>query len=108
MYNSTTNTIGDKDKDREKSQKRLKNIYCVNCGEKGHIVRDCDAPVTSFGIIAFKAIETQEQEFGDTNLNIRYILDELNIKNEHLIIHSEKKRGFKSNGGTSGTRKSQS
>ena len=27
-------------------------IYCGNCGEKGHIIKDCKGAITSFGIIA--------------------------------------------------------
>ena len=99
MYNSTTNTIGEKEKD--KTQKRLKNIYCVNCGEKGHIVRECYAPVTSFGIIAFKVIGSKEQELGDVNVNIRSILDELEIKENEtypkikfLMIQRKDTMGF--------------
>lgn len=29
-------------------------LVCVNCGSEGHILRDCQAPTTSFGIIAVR------------------------------------------------------
>lgn len=29
------------------------NIYCNNCGKKGHISRKCNNPITSIGIICF-------------------------------------------------------
>lgn len=33
---------------------KYKNTYCGNCGEIGHIYRDCPKPITSLGIILFK------------------------------------------------------
>lgn len=32
-------------------------IKCVNCGNSGHVFRDCKEPVTSYGIIAIKRID---------------------------------------------------
>ena len=29
--------------------KNKKNIYCLNCSEKGHIYRYCREPITSYG-----------------------------------------------------------
>ena len=31
--------------------------HCTNCGLHGHIFRNCQAPVTSYGIIVFKNSE---------------------------------------------------
>lgn len=31
-------------------------IFCVNCGKKNHIYRDCTYPIVSYGIILFKII----------------------------------------------------
>ncbi len=33
---------------------RRKNVCCVNCGNTGHLFRECRGPVTSFGIVAFR------------------------------------------------------
>jgi 8-oxo-dGTP pyrophosphatase MutT (NUDIX family) len=49
-------------------KKNYKNIYCANCGERGHVVKDCERPITSFGIIAFKVVESIEDEHDDKNL----------------------------------------
>jgi ADP-ribose pyrophosphatase YjhB (NUDIX family) len=48
-------------------KRKYKNVYCVNCGEKGHVVRDCDGPITSFGIIAFKMVYNEMDERHDKN-----------------------------------------
>lgn len=55
-----------------------KNVRCVNCGEIGHIVKECNAPVTSFGIIAFKTCENECQS--DTNIQLKEIIKSINIK----------------------------
>ena len=53
---------------------KKKNIYCVNCGTKGHIVRECVAPITSYGIIAFKVNYTNEHDKYDKNEILQNIL----------------------------------
>ena len=30
-----------------------KNMYCNNCGKKGHTYHKCNLPVLSYGIISF-------------------------------------------------------
>ena len=34
--------------------KKLKDIYCGNCGKKGHVYKKCHYPVMSLGIICVK------------------------------------------------------
>jgi ADP-ribose pyrophosphatase YjhB (NUDIX family) len=58
----------------EEDKKRYKNVYCVNCGEKGHVVKDCIAPITSFGIIAFKVTNSKNEEKYDKNENLEKII----------------------------------
>lgn len=53
---------------------KYKNIYCVNCGERGHVVKECDGPITSFGIIAFKVVNSKEEELEDTNDSLKNII----------------------------------
>lgn len=59
-------------------KKKYKNVYCVNCSEKGHVVKDCAGPITSFGIIAFKMVYNQKDEKYDTNIELNNILTNLN------------------------------
>jgi 8-oxo-dGTP pyrophosphatase MutT (NUDIX family) len=61
-------------------QKKYRNVYCVNCGEKGHVVRDCDGPITSFGILAFKVANNSREEQGDTNSQLNAILHLVAVK----------------------------
>ena len=46
-----------------------RNVYCVNCGEKGHVIKECDRPITSFGIIAFKIVNNELEEQNDLTNN---------------------------------------
>jgi 8-oxo-dGTP pyrophosphatase MutT (NUDIX family) len=48
-------------------KRKYKNVNCVNCGEKGHVVRHCNGPITSFGIIAFKVVNNSYEERLDKN-----------------------------------------
>lgn len=48
-------------------KKNYKNVYCANCGERGHVVKECERPITSFGIIAFKVVGSIEDEQHDKN-----------------------------------------
>jgi 8-oxo-dGTP pyrophosphatase MutT (NUDIX family) len=52
------------------TKRKYKNVYCVNCGEKGHVVRNCNGPITSFGIIAFKVVYNPGDEQYDKNLDL--------------------------------------
>jgi len=36
--------------------------YCTNCGLHGHVFRSCNAPVTSYGVIAVKYNEAQQSD----------------------------------------------
>jgi 8-oxo-dGTP pyrophosphatase MutT (NUDIX family) len=47
-------------------------IYCANCGEVGHIVRECLNPLTSFGLISFKIVEYPEDK--DLNKELKDIV----------------------------------
>jgi 8-oxo-dGTP pyrophosphatase MutT (NUDIX family) len=74
---------------KETNHKRMKKdnkyIYCVNCGERGHIVKECKAPITSFGIIAFKVNFSSNDEKYDKNEKINNIL-----KSEFIFDKDEK------------------
>jgi 8-oxo-dGTP pyrophosphatase MutT (NUDIX family) len=55
----------------------FKNVFCVNCGDKGHVVRECSRPITSFGIIAFKEVKCEEEEKYDKNDELNKIINTL-------------------------------
>ncbi len=46
-------------------KKKYKNTSCVNCGELGHIIKDCKEPITSFGVIAYKIVWSKLHEIYD-------------------------------------------
>ena len=80
---------------------KYKNITCVNCGGKGHVVRDCKSPITSFGIVSFKIVNSMEDEYGDTNDEIKDILKKTNSnsidmypKIKYLMIQRKDTIGF--------------
>jgi 8-oxo-dGTP pyrophosphatase MutT (NUDIX family) len=62
-------------------KRKYKNVYCVNCGEKGHVVKDCDGPITSFGIIAFKVMSDVNEEVTDKNNRLVQILQKARRRN---------------------------
>lgn len=80
MFSSTTNI-----NEKPTTTKRIKNVYCANCGEKGHVVKECEAPITSFGIIAFKEVRSNTTERGDTNNEVRSILKELDLQSTSIL-----------------------
>lgn len=61
---------------------KYRNIYCVNCGEKGHVVKDCSGPITSFGIVAFKVVKNRRDEYHDKNARLHDILNSVNSVND--------------------------
>ena len=32
------------------------NLFCGNCGKEGHLYRECNKPITSYGIICFRKV----------------------------------------------------
>lgn len=79
MQNFIYNSIDDNkiDDDNLENQRKYRNVYCVNCGEKGHVVKDCNGPITSFGIIAFKMVNSPFEERSDKNDYLSKLLSEL-------------------------------
>lgn len=62
----------------------LRNVYCVNCGEKGHVLKDCEGPITSFGIIAFKTCKDESDCAQDVNPVLKDILSNLNLIKDNI------------------------
>jgi ADP-ribose pyrophosphatase YjhB (NUDIX family) len=79
---------------------QFKNVSCVNCGERGHIVKECKRPITSFGIIAFKRVNNIEDENDDLNDELSdivnsYFIDKENYsKIKFLMIQRKDTMGF--------------
>jgi 8-oxo-dGTP pyrophosphatase MutT (NUDIX family) len=64
-------------------QKRY--VYCANCGERGHVYRECTGPITSFGIIAFKVVNNPQEEEFDLNDSLKEILKNTKIQKKFEI-----------------------
>ena len=56
-------------------------MLCTNCGTRGHILRDCDDPITSFGVISYIVINSPDEEVGDTNKELDNILKDACVEN---------------------------
>jgi len=39
------------------------NVYCNNCGKKGHLFKKCNSPITSIGIILFHIDEKKQPNY---------------------------------------------
>lgn len=104
VYLDDTNMLSYNQNDKKipTAKSKYRNIYCVNCGEKGHVVKDCFGPITSFGIIAFKLVRDKQEEMYDKNIRLQEILNNVLIdKNERnypktkfLMIQRKDTMGF--------------
>lgn len=82
-----------------KNMNQYKNIYCANCGEKGHVVKECYKPITSFGIIAFKIIHNKQEEFYDKNVYLSDLVQDITQndvypKIKYLLIQRKDTMGY--------------
>jgi len=62
-----------------KIKMRKNNMMCLNCGTRGHTTRVCNFPITSYGLVCFKRI----------NSEIKYIM----IQKKDTISYTEFLRG---------------
>ena len=70
------------------TERHLKT-FCSNCNEKGHIVKNCNGPITSYGILAFTTIPHTEY-FSSTELE-----NLVNQKCKHHYIPPHKQNHIK-------------
>ena len=65
-------------------------IICGNCGINGHVYRNCNTPITSLGIIAFKIINDENYYLmirrKDTLGYIEFIRGKYDVYDTHYII----------------------
>jgi 8-oxo-dGTP pyrophosphatase MutT (NUDIX family) len=78
---------------------KRKPVSCVNCGQRGHVVKECKGPITSYGIIAFKIINSSYQEKYDkneylTNITKGIISDYSYPKIKFLMIQRKDTMGY--------------
>lgn len=77
------------------SQQRIQ--YCTNCGNSGHLFRNCSSPVTSYGVIAVRYMDAayQTQLFSKANTihPVNQQLQFLLIKRRDSIAFLEFMRG---------------
>lgn len=71
----------------EEQQKRLRKklCHCQNCGEPGHVSRNCILPVTSFGIILFD--RDTHKTVDDSELSTCHILDRDRIQHQPPVTN---------------------
>jgi 8-oxo-dGTP pyrophosphatase MutT (NUDIX family) len=73
------------------------DMICGNCGSDGHISRNCDEPLTSYGIICYKELDNVNDSFEmDENYHIKAKTREYKIilvQRSHTIGYIEFLRG---------------
>ena len=94
-------------KDTSSFTKNKKNIYCGNCGKKGHIYKKCHYPIISLGIICIKIDNLNlndlinntlsskiKAKFNNQYKTIKSVEKYLNSKLKFLLIRRKHSLGF--------------
>lgn len=53
-------------------RRRRKTFCCVNCGTEGHVYKQCQEPITSFGIIAIKRNNNGSEELHPLDTVVKF------------------------------------
>lgn len=61
--------------------KRKKRIYCVNCGLPDHFYKQCQAPTTSFGLVAIRRYRAEKA---------RCAIPTLEFECEKQVVHTDR------------------
>ena len=77
-------------------RRRDREIYCGNCGEKGHVYKRCTMPITSFGIVAFRNNESDVINIEKLEKAIGERLDKAgnDITNRMLMVQRKDTMGY--------------
>jgi len=73
----------------------IKQLYCLNCGKRGHISKKCKDPPTSYGIICYKIVG--EWNIYQNIMQIKYYKNHLSthINNINMYWFNNKKKEIK-------------
>lgn len=80
--------------------KKIKHIYCSNCGKKGHTYRLCREPIQSLGVIVYRIKEKKPPNLykWDDIRNVKkpdkIVINEINDNVEFLLIRRRDTLGF--------------
>lgn len=77
-----------------KKNKKKNKFYCNNCGKYGHYYKNCNDPVSSYGVINF-VISTDDNKLIDSFIN-KFTIDDKNIFNNKKYNPMSKGIGFES------------
>ena len=69
------------------------NKFCGNCGKSGHVYKNCNDPITSYGIITIKINNILETDL--LSLNTMFSSKNINIANISGINYTKNINKFK-------------
>lgn len=67
---------------------------CCNCGKNGHLYKQCDKAITSYGIIAYKIIDDKIKEKEPFTKNVEKMLNKIKIMNFYKPKYEDKRIKF--------------
>jgi 8-oxo-dGTP pyrophosphatase MutT (NUDIX family) len=78
------------------STKQHSQMRCTNCGDIGHATKQCQQPITSFGVILFRIKGGWNQVAGllQSDTNINGLDSTMQSKIEYLLIQRKDSLGF--------------
>ena len=66
---------------KQSKTNNYKKLQCLNCGFYGHVIKTCNYPITSYGILCY---------FVENNNNIKYLM----IQRKDSLCYIEFMRGY--------------
>jgi len=82
-----------KNKNYIDKKRRKKDLYCTNCGKLGHSYKNCQEPITSYGVIVFRRVSKDNKSnsilsvdsINEFNLNNNCMVSQNCLKNNTII-----------------------